>query len=217
MKKWLWFLCMLCGTVVYAQTDSAVTTEEEVVVKPEINPKLKPGIKLGVGNTMMVGGALQNPVPQYMLNGVAYLSYRFKPHWFFCPELGISFRGGRFDNGDAEYERILTYMLDVPVLLMYGFDEQNTKRIVFGGQYSHTLNASLFKKNGGVAEPGPVGITKHDVLAILGTHFQTPYIGVQILGKYGFIDANNGILSRQTPVDASKGIHHFIIELNLVF
>jgi hypothetical protein len=60
-------------------------------------------------------------------------------------------------------------------------------------------------------------IKKDDLAAIIGTQFHTPFIGFQIAAKYGLIDINNGLLPNLNPPNTGKNIHHFVVEINLLF
>ncbi len=214
--------CLLCwmGAGAFAQVDpqtpdSLADEEESRLVVPVLNEQFKAGVKLGAGASMLLGNELQNPKPSYALNGGAYLRYRFKKHMSVQPELTISFRGAAFDNDNLEYEKIYAYWVDLPVLLLYGFDEKNTKNILCGLQYSRLLNSSLFLTGSSVPEATSPRLTKNDLLAVVGTQFQTPFVGFQLLAKYGLVDLNNGL--NLNPPNTGKDIHQFIIELNLLF
>lgn len=222
MKHLLMILfCLSLSGFGYAQTDSSTVNEDDntepTMVIPPINEQLKAGVKLGGGLSVLLGDELKNPVPTYLMTGGAYIRWRFKPHWSLQPELNITFRGSNFNNGDLEYSEIVMYSLDVPVLLMYGWNENNTGNILVGAQYSRLLNSSLYLTNAVIPENTAPSLTKNDLMAVVGTQFHTPYVGFQIAAKYGLIDMNNGLLSNLNPPNTGKSIHPFLFEITLLF
>ncbi len=221
MKRIFLLLTWICiSGFAFAQTDSTQAEgddDEPYLVIPPINEQLKLGVKFGGGVSALTGHELHNPVPTYLLNGGIYLKWRFKPHWSLQPELNISFKGSKFNNGNLEYSQIMMYSLDVPVLLMYGLNSQNTSNIIVGLQYSHILNSALYLTGALVPENTEPSLTKNDLLGVIGTQFHTPFIGFQILAKYGFIDMNNGLLPNLNPPNTGKDIHQFLFEINLLF
>jgi len=205
---------------VQAQTDSAALIAEDdvmVFVKPPINEETKFGIKIGFGIGTMLGTELANPRPSSILTGGAYYRNRFSKHWSLQPELNISFRGSRFANQPSEYGQIKTYYLDLPILLMRGLNEKNTTNIVGGFQYSRQLNASLYLINSPLPESNAPKLTKQDAAIIIGMQWQTPFVGFQLLAKYGLLNLNNGLLSNLNPPNGGGTIHQAGIELNMLF
>ncbi|MES2558588.1 MAG: outer membrane beta-barrel protein [Bacteroidota bacterium] len=220
--RFLCFMLLLSGAFMStAQTDTTQTEEEDnseaTLVIPPINEQLKVGIKFGTGVSTLVGNELKNPVPAYMLTGGAYLRYRFKPHWFIQPEVNISFKGSNFDNGVLQYESLRMYYVDVPVLLMRGLNKQNTSNVFAGLQYSRVLNTYLYLTDEQIPVSPSPAIKQHDLAAVLGTQFHTPFVGFQIAAKYGLFDINNGLLPNLDPPNTGKDIHHFVVEINLLF
>lgn len=201
------------------ETDStrAVEDDEPVLVKPNVNEAFKFGVKLGVGAGMLIGSELQNPRPARILNGGAYIRYRFKPHWSIQPELNINFRGSSFNNSSGEYGLIRTFYLDLPVLIVRGLNEQNTSNIIGGIQYSQQLGATLYLEQATLPESNSPKLTPYDVAVMAGMQFHTPFIGFQILAKYGFIDLNDGLLPNLKPANNGGSIHQAGIEVNLLF
>ncbi len=55
------------------------------------------------------------------------------------------------------------------------------------------------------------------MFGVLGAQFHTPFVGFQVVAKYGFMNINNGLLPNIKPANTGKDIHQFIIELNLLF
>ncbi|MCU0441423.1 MAG: PorT family protein [Bacteroidia bacterium] len=223
MKVGLFIILFLTVTGLFGQTDSTSSTEDESdapaqFVIPPVNEQTKIGIKLGSGMCMFTGGAMQKPVPHILLSGGLYVRYRFKKHWSIQPEMNVSSRGSSFNLKESgDYRQVKLYTLDFPVLLFWGWTEQNTRNVVFGLQYSRQLSASLYLYSSAVPEPSTPALQKNDLLLIAGTHFQTPFVGVQILAKYGFIDLNNGLLPQLQPALQPGSIHQAILELNLLF
>jgi hypothetical protein len=222
MKHLLLLLtCYFVSTFAFAQIDTSQVDGNEDddtrLVIPAINEQLKAGVKIGGGLSVLLGDELQNPVPTYLLTGGAYIRWRFKPHWNLQPEFNITYRGSKFNNGNLEYQEIVMYSLDIPVLLMYGFNEQNTSNIVAGIQYSRLLNSSLYLTDALVSENTAPALTKNDLMVVAGAQFHTPFVGFQILAKYGLIDMNNGLLPNLNPPNTGKSIHPFLLEINLLF
>lgn len=223
MKAGLFILTFFYLTSIHAQTDSTSTNDVDTdepakLVIPAINEQTKIGIKLGTGACFFTGGAMQKPVPAILLTGGMYVRYRFKPHWSIQPEINISSRGSNFNlETPGDYRQIKIYSIDFPVLLMWGWTEQNTRNVVFGLQYSRQLNASLYLFTSATPETAPPSLKKDDLMLVAGTHFQTPFVGVQILAKYGLIDINNGLLPQLQPALQPGSIHQAILELNLLF
>jgi hypothetical protein len=87
-----------------------------------------------------------------------------------------------------------------------------------GLQYSYLLNSSIYQTDANNAEPEAPGLKKHDLLAVLGGQFYTPFVGFQVLAKYGLVNINDGLLGAQTkPAFKGKDIHNFAIEFNIIF
>jgi hypothetical protein len=222
MKKLFLVLSLLCAVgFANAQNDDeemdSTLGEDPVFVIPPINEKLKIGVKMGTGASVMLGHELQNPRPHYMISGGVYLHYRFGKHWSVQPETNFAFKGSNFKNGTDQYASIVMYTIDVPVLLMYGFDEKNTKNIFTGIQYSRTLNKSLYNTDAPIAEPTEPRLHNDDWFAVLGTQIQTPWVGFQIAAKYGLRDLNTGLIPNLNPPNTGKDIHMFAFEINLLF
>lgn len=222
IKTYSLFILLLLSFSLSAQTDTTVTgegedDEEPSLVIPALNEQLKLGVKLGGGMCMMTGNELQNPRPTYMLSGGAYIRYRFSKHWSLQPEAGISLRGSNFANGTGEYESIKMYNIDIPLLLLWGLDEKNTKNILAGVQYSRILNSSLYLKDEYIPQNTAPKLNKNDLLGVVGAQFHTPFVGFQIVAKYGFIDINDGLLPDLKPANTGKDIHNVVLEFNLFF
>jgi hypothetical protein len=214
-------ILLLLGLQLSAQTDTSTVPEGEeeegVLFMPVLNEQTKLGVKLGSGVSTLLGNELSNPRPTYMLSGGAYMRYRFSKHWSIQPEANVSLRGSNFSNGADQYESIRIYYIDLPVLIMMGFDEKNQKNILAGVQYSRILNSSLYVSGASLPENTSPALKKDDVMGVLGAQFHTPYVGFQLVAKYGFIDINNGLLPGLNPPNTGKDIHNFIVELNLLF
>jgi hypothetical protein len=222
MKTRFYFCCFLLvfSLQLHAQTDTTSVEDaddEPTLVIPPLNEKLKLGVKLGSGLSMMVGNELTNPRPTYMLTGGAYLRYRFSTHWSLQPEASISMRGSNFNNGTGQYTTIKMYTIDVPVLLLWGLNENNTANILAGLQYSRMLNSSIYLKGAQVPEDQAPRLKKNDLLGVLGAQFHTPFVGFQVAAKYGLIDINDGILPNLNPPNTGKDIHHLLLEVTLFF
>lgn len=215
-------ILLLLALQLSAQTEPDSTSaegedEEGVIFIPTLNEKLKLGVKLGSGISTLMGNELVNPRPTYMLSGGAYVRYRFSEHWSLQPEANISLRGSSFKNGPDQYESIKIYYIDVPLLVMRGFGEKNRSNILAGVQYSRILNSSLYVSGASLPENSSPALKKNDLLGVVGGQFHTPYVGFQLVAKYGFIDINNGLLPGINPPNTGKDIHNFIVEVNLLF
>lgn len=220
--RFIFCILLLSNMIASAQTDSSAIdtslSEEPVFVKPPLNEELKVGVKLGSGVSTLLGNELQNPTLRYMLSGGAYLRYRFNKHWSIQPEANITFRGSNFNNtAPGEYESIVMYCIDVPLLLMYGLNQKNTQNIVVGAQFSTILNSSIYLANALIAEPTSPSLNKNDLMLVLGSQFHTPFVGFQLVAKYGLININNGLLPNIKPPNSGKDIHQFVVEINFLF
>lgn len=213
-------ILLLFAIPLYAQTDSTSLEdddEEAVLLIPPINEQLKLGVKLGSGVCILLGNELANPRPTYMLSGGAYLRYRFSQRWSLQPEAGVSLRGSNFSNGNGQYESIRMYNIDVPVLLLFGLNEKNRSNLLAGLQYSRILNASLYLKGSTIPENTSPALKKNDLMGVVGAQFHTPFVGFQLVAKYGFININDGLLPGLSPPNTGKDIHHFVVEINMLF
>jgi hypothetical protein len=219
LKKLLFILISLTGLTARAQ-EPADSLEDDVgkVYVPISNEKLKLGIKFGVGAAILVGTEADRPLPVMCFQGGLYLRYRFSTHWAIQPECNVSFRGGNFDNKDGEYGTIRTYFVDNPVLLTWGWDENNSKNVVGGLQYSWLVNSAIYKVNSnGLPEPEAPRVRNGDLAIVGGTQFHTPFIGFQIFLKYGLLNVNQGLLATLNPQDRGGTMHHLSCEINLIF
>jgi hypothetical protein len=221
VKKHLYIFILLFAVMhVSAQTEVPEANDEEEdeqMVKPELNPDIKAGIKLGVGLSSMVGAESKTSQMLMVVSGGAYVKYILKKNWLLQPEAIITRRGSNFNNGIGSYSRIQCYFLDIPVLLMRGLNQNNTNVIFAGVQYSRLLNASLYKTDAPIPESTSPGINRNDILGIIGAQFHTPFIGYQLALKYGFINANNGLVPTVNPVSQGKNLQHISFEFNLLF
>ncbi len=211
---------MLLGICLHSaaqEAEDSTNNDEETWVKPEINPELKIGIKLGSGISTMVGKESNTNTFYFNLMGGMYLKYRFKPHWMIQPEISVSRRGSNFDNGPTEYSRIQCYYLDFPFLLMRGLNEKNNSIIAIGVQYSRLLNSSIYQYKDAYPQSSKPGLAKNDFLIVGGAQFHTPFVGFQFLCKYGLIDINDGLLPTLPPVSQGKSLHNLSIEFNFLF
>jgi hypothetical protein len=221
MKNLLFLLCWFC-TIGYAfaqeeESDSTSGDDDFVLVIPPINEQLKAGVKMGTGMGMTVGGELLNPRPKVMISGGVYLHYRFSKHWSLQPEMNVAYKGSNYKNGDGQYTSLSVYTMDVPLLLMVGLTPENTVNLFTGMQYSRTLNRSMYEKGGLVPiNPNP-RMHDDDWAVVLGTQFQTPFVGFQIALKYGLRDLNTGLSSTLNPPNTGKEIHQSVLELNFLF
>lgn len=218
MKKILltysvWVLSTLC---VFSQTEDA-TADDEIPVKPELNEELKAGVKLGLGMSALIGNESNTSVPQLMLTGGAYVRYRFSTNWMLQPEVSIVSKGGRFNNRSGEYGQIRCYLIEAPILLMYGFDKQNVNCVYVGAGYARVINSSLYKVGAYLPESSNIGLTKNDFFVATGMQFHTPFVGFQIGLKYGLINANNGLVSTVPPANQGKNLNHISFEIQFLF
>ncbi len=191
--------------------------DEEELVKPEINPESKLGIKLGTGITTMVGGEPKNPRPAMYLTGGLFGRLRMKHNWSMQGEFVVSLKGSNFNNDPGEYGSIKTYYLEAPVMLLKGLNPNNTSNIVFGLQYSRLLNAVQYKVDGALPESESPGIAKNDLVAIGGAQFHTPFVGFQLLLKYGLLNINDGFSGSLPPLNTGKSVHHITFEVSFIF
>lgn len=213
-------LFLFFAVAAQAQTDSTDNDDdaEATYAKPDNSGPLKLGIKLGSGYATLLGGEMQHATGTIGLDGTAYARYRFKPRFAMQMELGASFRGSKFNNGNGEYSAIKTYYLDVPVMMVIGLNKSALSNLVIGGQYAYLLNSSIYVNPSAYPEPVSPDLKKHDVLAVMGAQFYTPFVGFQLLAKYGLIDINNGLLGANTkPVNQGRDIRHLSIEINFMF
>ncbi len=214
-------LALIPGTLFAQQADStSIENEDDEMLSlyiPPLNEKMKIGIKFGMGLYMMGGEEANKPYPLFGINGGMYFRYRFNNHFHLQPEAMISFRGGNFDNNINEYVTIRSYFVDLPVLAVYGLNEKNTVNVIAGAQYSHLLNSAILKKDAQYAEGEAPKLSVHDIMVITGAQFATPFIGFQVLLKYGLINANRGLVPSVNPVSRGKELHHMALELDFMF
>lgn len=213
----LYILIFLLPTITLAQTEVPEADEGEPIVmeKPELNPVLKPGVRLGIGASMMVGNETTTASPSLMMTGGAYVRYRFARHWMIQPEVAVTSKGGDFNNAPGEYGQIRCYFIDAPVLLMFGFNEYNTNNVVFGAGYSRLLSAAQFAVGGFVSETPK--LNQNDLMIMSGAQFHTPFFGIQIMLKYGLLNANQGLVPAMRPVNQGKNLNHLTFDINFLF
>ncbi len=213
------FFSMSLSALAQEPQDSLQDEEEdERIVVPPMNEKTKLGIKIGLGTAIMLGKEPNHPRPSLCLDGGMYFRYRFTRHWSVQPELTITYRGSNFSNSTDEYGSIRSYYLDFPLLLMYGLNENNTRNIVGGVQYSRLLNASIYKVGAlGSPEEGAPALNNNDLLLIGGMQWHTPFVGFQVFLKYGLFNANKGLLPTLKPVSTGLPMHNCSLEINFIF
>jgi hypothetical protein len=223
---WVYILLALClsAQAIYAQNADTATTEyddeEPVIIKPNMNDTWKTGVKLGSGFSQYIGAEAKNSYPCIVLNGGAYLRYRTQKKWSFQQELNISYRGSYFDNKVDELWLLRSYWLDATTLAAYGINTQKSIHVLFGTQYSHLITSFLFvKKNSAniIPENNSPAITKNVWLGVVGMQFQTPFVGFQVLAKYGFTNLNDGLLPGIKPLNQGKNMNDIMMEVNILF
>ena len=224
MRKFLSTILLICLSIVsYAQqADSTINladNDEVVIIKPDNSAPLKIGLKLGVGYSDFMGSEFAHSVGRIGVNGSAYIRYRFKTKWSFQTEVGASFRGSNFSNTSSEYSSIRMYYIDIPVMLAYAFDKTNNDLIIAGFQYSYLLNSTLYISDAALPEANSPSFKTSDIPLILGVQFNTPFVGFQILSKYGLANLNQNQQwpSNAKPANSFGTIHNFSIEFNLLF
>lgn len=219
--KCLWlaiFFSVLFGAK--AQTDLADSSDENApirFVKPILNEVHKGGVILGIGLGTMFGTELKNPTPSMVLTGGVYYRYRFQQHWSLQPAATVSFRGSSFNNKPTEYGQIKTVNMDIPLLLLHGLNEQNTKNILMGLQFSRQLSATIYEVDALLPYPETPKLNVNELALVMGAQFQTPFVGFQILAKVGLNDLNNGLLPNIKPANSGGTIHQAGLEVNLLF
>jgi hypothetical protein len=222
-KVFLILLVLLISVFVLpvsGQTEADATDDDDdigTLVQPEIDPDIKAGIKLGSGISMLVGAETSTSRPYFSLIGGGYLKYKFKKHWFTQPEAMVSRRGSNFRNGADGYARIQLYYLDAPVLLGRGINKDNSTIILTGLQYSRLLNAAVFRQKSIVPEGRTPRINKDDLLVAAGAQFHTPFVGFQLMLKYGLMNINQGLIDGLPPANKGLNLNNLIFEFNLLF
>lgn len=229
MRKIIPVIFFICFSIVsYAQqADSTVANENEEIsfFKPDNSAPFKFGLKLGVGYSSFGGSEFAKAIGRAGMNGSAYMRYRFKQKWQFQTELGASFRGSNFNNATGEFSSIRMYYIDVPVMIAYAFDKKNNDLIIAGLQYSYLVNSSFYISTSALPTDAQPSLNRNDLMAILGVQFNTPFVGFQILGKYGLVNLNQNQLwptatqnaARTQPLNTGGTIHNFSLEFNLLF
>ena len=223
MQKILFTILLFGSTIVChaQQTDSTAIGENEEVTffKPDNSDPLKFGLKLGIGYSGLSGTELHNAIGRIGINGSAYLRYRFNPKFSIQAEFGASFRGSNFNNNPAEYSSIRLYYLDMPLMLSYAFDKTKNDFVVVGLQYSYLVSSAFYISTNALPEPTSPSFNKNDCSAILGFQFNTPFVGFQVLGKYGLLNLNQNQPwpSAAQPANNEGYINNFSLEFNLLF
>jgi hypothetical protein len=221
-RRYYIFLIMfvLLAHTAFAQTGADTADDDEdigTLAQPEINPDLKAGIKLGCGYSMLVGAETNTSRPYFSLIGGAYLKYKFKKHWFIQPETMVSRRGSNFKNSVDEYARIQLYYIDVPLLFGRGINKDNSTIVFSGIQYSRLINSAIFRENSVVPEGITPRVNKNDFLVAAGTQFHTPFVGFQLMFKYGLLNVNEGLVPSLPPANKGLNLNNLIFEFNLLF
>lgn len=218
MSVKVWSILLLVWPLwLNAQSDSSAADAGEPVVmeKPELNPALKAGVRLGLGASVLTGSETTTASPQLMLTGGAYVRYRFARNWMMQHELAITSKGGSFDNKPGEYGQIRCYFIDAPLLLMYGLNTNNTVNIAFGAAYARLLSAAQFAVGGSVSEKP--AINPNDFILMGGAQFHTSYFGIQVMLKYGLLNANRGLVPDMRPLNQGKNLNHVSVDVNFLF
>lgn len=221
----LFLLISVTGFSQQTDTTNANEVDEGIIVKPDNSDPFKIGIKIGAGYSGMLGTELQNSVGRVGVDGSIYLRYRFKSKFTLIGELGASFRGSSFNNGDTGYSSIRMYYLDIPVYGAFPISKNKTTFILAGFQYSHLLNANMYVGRNGLPNPSSPALKTFDVLPLAGIQFNTDWVNIQLMLKYGLVNLNQNQPwptsiqggSPTLPSNTGGSIHNFAFEFNLFF
>jgi hypothetical protein len=224
MRSLIALLLLCLSTPLFAQQDSLATdsAEEEdevpLLFRPDNTVKWKMGVRLGGGISSLVGQEIDHPSALYSVNGAMYVRRRYENHFMLQAELGVSTRGSDFNNDTGQIQRIRLNYIDLPLLLCYGLNKTRNSNIVFGVQYSFLINSLLFVNlNPPFPESGEPHLSRHDFGLVGGFQFYTPFVGFQLLGKYGLTDINRGLTPTVKPVSRGLNIRNIGFEINFLF
>jgi len=211
-------MMLIQGLMAQEPTDSLDTEDDPgEIVKPEINPDSKFGIKMGTGITSMVGSSNYHPTAAFYLSGGVYYRKNLGKHWILQPEILMTYKGSNFNNGTNELRSIKVYCIEAPVMIFRGINENNSTAWGAGIQYSHNLNSLAYITGKSIPEDAKPKLLNDDIQIVGGGRFQTPFVGFTCLVKYGLLDVNKGILSGVGPAIDGKPMHHLTFELSILF
>lgn len=214
---------LLVNFAALAQVDEVIdsTLEEDEVrpVKALPDDIYKFGIKLGCQFSTVTGTENAENTFRFGINGGVYMRKKFKSQkWGYQVELNGSIRGSSFNAvKDDDYSALRLVYLDVPTYLFVNLTKDENQKILFGPQFSYLLSSTLYKGSSGMAYDKTPRVNDLDVLACLGYHHRLGHISIQTVCKYGFLNANNGLIDEALPKNKGGSMNNLVFELNLVF
>jgi len=205
-----------------AQVDEIDSTMEDDEIKPIKalpDDTYKFGIKLGCQFSTLVGNENEENTFRFGINGGVYVRKKFKSQkWGYQVELNGSIRGSSFNTKkDDDYSALRLVYLDLPTYLFVNLTKDENQKVLFGPQFSYLLSSSLYKGSSGLAYDNTPKVNLIDVLACVGYHHRLGHVSIQTVFKYGFLNANNGLLTEALPKNQGKNMNNLVFELNLVF
>lgn len=213
------FVNSIASAQVEEPVDSSLADDEEINVKALPDEKYKFGIIIGCQFSTLAGTENTENTFRFGINGGVYMRKKFKSEkWGYQLALNGSIRGSSFNTvNEDDYSALRLVYLDLPSYLFFNLTKDENHKILIGPQFSYLLASSLYKSGSGLSYDKTPNINKFDVLACLGYHYRMGHVSIQTVCKYGFLNANNGLLPEAQPKNQGKNMNNLVFELNLVF
>lgn len=161
------------------------------------------GLRMGIGFSGILGGAIQSPKPLFGYSGALFqrvpLEKKKKLNFYY--ELSARFKGSKFkvnEGIDSLISRISLFYIETPVALMHKIGETNqrSKYVYWGFQPAVLLRSSVFRGNRNVpVNQGNLNIPLRtmDYSIVLGLHQEGIFSGYNVSVKYGIRNINKGL------------------------
>lgn len=169
----------------------------------------KVGIKVGIAPSWLNAPGMPNQRYQIGLQGGFYYRVNFnKKRLHLQTELSAAFRGAKFNNKETEYRRLGLFYMDLPVYLMYSFDDDHKRNILFGPMLSYLIRPSLYIGNELYPTFTNMPLKKFDFSLALAYLKSFDKIGLSAGFKYGLLNISKG--SFETHPEPGAGGSHVV-------
>ncbi len=159
----------------------------------EESPKLKMGVRVGMGANLLTGTTLLTPRPMFGFNGSFYIRKKMGKRMAMQLEGTIAYRGSKFEyGGDSDrYRKISLLYSELPIVVMYDIKGDQTSRIFAGAYGAVLLTSSIYVGADPTPEKFGLPVKWYDAGLTAGYLYSLENLGFMLSVKYGLVNINN--------------------------